>query len=208
MAVAVLGVCLNAGATSYYVSNAGDDRNNGTSPATAWQTLGKVNGQSFNAGDTIYLQRGGVWSEQLVPFSSGSSGNPIRFDAYGIGAAPMISAAVTIPFVSGSWTRIAGGNAWKADVTLYTPFSAGSPTVNVVKFGNVYGRKQPYGGGCTSSIVSKYDWCVSWPSIYVFSPGGANPVETYASDGAIVPTVATASGLQMIYVNGKMWLTA
>ena len=39
IAVAMLGVCLNAGATSYYVSNAGADGNNGTSAGTAWRTL-------------------------------------------------------------------------------------------------------------------------------------------------------------------------
>jgi hypothetical protein len=60
IAVALLGVCLRAEATSYYVSNSGSDLNNGTSTGTPWQTLAKVNAQSFNPGDAIYLQRGGV----------------------------------------------------------------------------------------------------------------------------------------------------
>ena len=58
IAVAMLGVCVNAGATSYYVSNGGADGNNGTSAGTAWRTLAHVNAQTFNPGDTIYLQRG------------------------------------------------------------------------------------------------------------------------------------------------------
>lgn len=202
IAVALLGMCLRAEATSYYVSNSGSDLNNGTSTGTPWQTLAKVNAQSFNPGDAIYLQRGGVWREQLVPPSPGTSGNPIRFDAYGTGAAPVITAATPILFVSGSWTYVAG-STWKATV----PSGFQTATVSMVQFGSVYGRKQPYGTGCTNAIVSKYDWCLSWPSLYVYSPSGTSPTVTYASDGSIVPIVGFATGLQMISINGKSWLT-
>jgi len=205
IAVAVLGVCLRAEGTSYYVSNLGADGNSGTSAGTAWQTLGKVNSQSFNAGDAIYLQRGGVWREQLIPPSSGASGNPIRFDAYGSGAAPVITAATPIAFNDAAWIHVSGGsgNTWKATI----PSGFGAATVNLVQFGKVYGRKQPYGTGCTNTIVSKYDWCVSWPYLYVYSPSTVNPVVTYGSDGSVVPIVGLAAGLQMIYVNNKSWLT-
>lgn len=205
IAVAMLGVCVNVGATSYYVSNGGADGNNGTSAGTAWRTLAHVNAQTFNPGDTIYLQRGGIWREPLIPPSSGTSGNSIKFDAYGSGAAPIITAATPIPFIEGSWVHVEGGsgNTWKAAI----PSPLLTWTVNMVQFGKVYGRKQPYGTGCQYSIVSKYDWCVVFPYLYVYSPSGANPIVTYASDGGIVPIVSSASGLQMIYVNGKSWLT-
>jgi Polysaccharide deacetylase len=205
IAVAMLGVCLKAGATSYYVSNGGADGNNGTSAATAWRTLAHVNAQTFAGGDTIYLQRGGIWREPLIPPSSGTSGNPIKFDAYGSGAAPIITAATPIAFDDDSWAHVEGGNGntWKAAIASLL----GAGTVNMVEFGKVYGRKQPYGTGCQYSIVSKYDWCVVWPNLYVYSPSGTNPIVTYASDGGIVPIVSSASGLQMIYVNGKSWLT-
>jgi hypothetical protein len=78
-----------ASATTYYVSSStGNDSNNGTSSATAWQTIAHVNGQSFQPGDSVMFKRGDVWNESLTPASSGSSGNPITFDAYGSGAAP------------------------------------------------------------------------------------------------------------------------
>ena len=99
IAVAMLGVCLSAEATSYYVSNSGWDNNNGTSAATPWQTFKNVNAGTFHGGDIIYLQRGGVWREQLIPPSSGTSGNPIQFDAYGSGAAPVITAATPMALV-------------------------------------------------------------------------------------------------------------
>jgi len=195
--------CGVASATTYYVSNSGTDAAGCTTAATACRTLGYVNSSiTLNPGDSVLLQRGGVWNEQLIPSGSGTSGSPISFDAYGTGAAPVITAAAPVPFVSGSWSYVSG-STWKATVAT----TILSPTLNVVEFGNLYGRKQPFGSGCAGSIVSKYDWCVSWPSLYVYSAAGVNPVTTYAADGAIVPTVAQASGLAMISIVGKKWLT-
>jgi hypothetical protein len=201
---ACFGLTGSAWAASYYVSSSsGNDSNNGTSAGTAWATLGvHVNGGAFSAGDIIYLKRGDVWNEQLIPPSPGAPGNPIQFDAYGTGAAPVITAAAPISFVSGSWSYVSG-STWKATISS----TIASATVNVMRFGNVYGRKQPYGSGCATSIVSKYDWCLSWPSVYIYSPAGVNPVTTYATDGSIVPIIGTVAGLQMIHVNGKSWLT-
>jgi hypothetical protein len=200
--VMVIAVTASSFAAQYYVSNSGLDSNSGTSAATPWKTLAQVNGSTFNAGDAIYLQRGGVWNESLIPPSSGASGNPITFDAYGTGPAPVITAAAPISFVSGSWTYVSS-NTWKA--TMISTIA--SPTVNMVQFGTMYGRKQPYAGGCTVPIVSKYDWCLTWPYLYVYSPAGTNPVTTYATDGSIVPIVAQASGLAMISIVNTTWLT-
>src|SRR5579859_7953359 len=137
----VLACCVSASATSYYVSSSGgSDANSGTSPTTPWKTFSgignHINAGSFSAGDVIYLNRGDVWNEPLIPPSSGSSGSPISFDAYGTGAAPVITAAAPIPFVSGSWTYISG-STWKARI----PSTIASATVNMVQFGNLYGRK-------------------------------------------------------------------
>lgn len=192
-----------ARAATYYVSSsAGNDSNNGTSPATPWATLRThVNGGSFNPGDVIYLKRGDTWNEQLIPPSNGLSGSPIQFDAYGTGAAPVITGAAPIAFATGSWTYDSG-NTWRA--TIATTIT--SATADMVRFGNVYGAKRT-GASCASVITSKYDWCVSWPILYVYSPAAVNPTTTYAAEGSIVPIIGTPTGLQMVYVNGKSWLT-
>jgi len=202
--ILVLGLSSVAWGASYYVSSSqGNDSNNGASPSTAWKTFGShVNGGTFSGGDVIYLRRGDTWNEQLIPPSSGTAGSPISFDAYGSGPAPVITAAAPVVFVSASWTYVSG-STWKT--TMSTAIS--SPTVNEVQFGNLYGRKQPFGSGCAGSIVSKYDWCLSWPYLYVYSPAGTNPIVTYATDGSIVPIVGQTAGLQMIYINNKTWLT-
>jgi hypothetical protein len=208
----VLACCIGARAANYYVSStSGSDSNNGTSPATAWKTFSAtgnhIKAGSFNPGDVIYLKRGDVWNEQLIPPSSGTSGNPIQFDAYGTGEPPMITAAATIPFVSGSWTFVSG-NVWKTTAPGIVTGMGAATTVDVVRFGSVYGRRQPYGGGCTGAIVSKYDWCLVWPNLYVYSGNMSTPpTMTYAADGSITAYVDSTAGLSLISVVDKSWLT-
>ncbi len=80
-------------ATTYYVDSVGgDDGNSGTSPGAAWQNLTKVSTVTFSAGDQILLKAGSVWnSQQLWPKGSGSAGNPIVIDKYGVGSLPLLN---------------------------------------------------------------------------------------------------------------------
>ncbi|MGO9375572.1 MAG: hypothetical protein ACLQBD_26265 [Syntrophobacteraceae bacterium] len=110
-----------AGVT-YYVSNAnpaGSDSDKGTSPSTPWLTIAKVNSSKFEPGDSILFNSGCTWREQLTVPSSGNSGNPITFGAYGNGAAPIINGA---DIVTG-WTLSTGSiytytPSWNAGITL------------------------------------------------------------------------------------------
>ena len=114
-----------ASATTYYVSSSGgSDSNNGTSVSTPWQTIGHVNVQTFSPGDSILFKRGDVWNESLATASSGSSGNPIAFDAYGTGAAPNLTGYYAVP--SSAWVLVTG-NAWKAPLpSTYTAINFSS----------------------------------------------------------------------------------
>jgi hypothetical protein len=77
-------------ATNYYVKNSGSDVANGLLPATAWQTINKINTSTFLAGDTIFFNRGDTWRETLTVPSSGTSSAYIVFSSYGTGALPKI----------------------------------------------------------------------------------------------------------------------
>ena len=91
LAVAAFLVASFAQSATYYVNCAASgDSGAGTSTATAWKTVGKVNGRSFSPGESILFKRGCTWRETLRPSSSGASGAPITFGAYGTGAAPII----------------------------------------------------------------------------------------------------------------------
>src|SRR5260370_12476428 len=97
-------------ATFYVEATGGVDTNDGRSQATAWKTVAKVNGSTFAEGDEILFKRGQVWNESLVPPSSGASGNPSVFDAYGTGEAPTLTGYVPLP--TASWT-FDSTNVWK-----------------------------------------------------------------------------------------------
>lgn len=186
-------------ATSYYVSPTGLDSNSGTSLATPWLTLAHVNAHSFSPGDTIYLQRGGTWSEPLIPPSSGTSGNPISFDAYGVGPAPVITGAA--PALT--WTYNSG-NIWSAQL----PAAPASATVLNMEFGSLWGQYKAPNTTCLSAgvIVSARDFCSYSGYVYVYDSSPTNaPAAFYGT--TITPILTVASGYQLINISSKKWLT-
>jgi hypothetical protein len=80
--------------THYYVATTGDDGNSGHYGAP-WQTVDKVNGSTFAAGDSIFFNKGDHWHESLVPPSSGTAIKPIVFASYGTGAKPFLDSCGT-----------------------------------------------------------------------------------------------------------------
>ena len=68
--------------TNYYVSNNGDDANDGKTPESAWKTLGKVSCVALLEGDAVLFKRGDLFrgSVQTRP--------GVTYAAYGIGVKP------------------------------------------------------------------------------------------------------------------------
>src|SRR5438552_3234388 len=164
--LAIVGGCAIAAsswASTFYVdATGGIDTNDGLSQASAWKTVAKVNGSTFAAGDQILFKRGQIWNESLVPPSSGASGNPIGFDAYGTGEAPTLTGYVPLP--ASSWTNDST-NVWKTSIT--------SSSFNYVLFGwvgsngtvgSIWGTKFTTG---KSALVSPYQFFFSSNVLYV-----------------------------------------
>ncbi|MFC5829727.1 NosD domain-containing protein [Nonomuraea insulae] len=80
-----------AGATYFVDSRAGDDGAAGTSAATAWKSLDKVNAAALKPGDTISVKRGSGFTGPLRLKASGTAAQPIKIQAYGTGALAKIS---------------------------------------------------------------------------------------------------------------------
>ena len=78
---------------NYYIDSAnGNDANDGRTPATAWQTIAKVNSTTFFGGDSVLFNCGDTWSgTTLHPLGSGISGSPIVVSKYGTGNLPQIN---------------------------------------------------------------------------------------------------------------------
>jgi hypothetical protein len=161
---------ISAWATTYYVSSsAGNDGNVGTSSLAAWQTIAHVNAQTFLPGDSILFKRGDVWNESLTPPSSGSSGVPITFDAYGSGAAPNFTGYYAVP--STAWVVVTG-NAWKAALP------AGYTTINFCLFGSIWGQKV---AAVSSNLTAQWDFYLANGFIYVYSQGNGLSLKFYLS---------------------------
>lgn len=103
-----------ASATDYYVSPTGNDASAGTSQATAWATIDRVNQMAFSyqPGDRVLFQRGGVFRGEVILGSSGTAAQPITVGAYGTGNKPVIKGSILV----NGWTNYQG-NIWTADVT-------------------------------------------------------------------------------------------
>lgn len=78
-------------AANYHVdSGAGNDANDGLTPATAWRSLEKANAALLQPGDRLLLKSGSVWTGQLHPNGSGVAEKRIVLDCYGEGPRPVI----------------------------------------------------------------------------------------------------------------------
>ena len=104
--------------TTYYVKTGGNDLAAGTSDATAWATLSKVNSVTFNPGDRILFRRGDTFRGSLYQTENGTANNWIYYGAYGTGAKPKILGSKDLS-ATGDWENHSG-NIWKTTATLGT----------------------------------------------------------------------------------------
>ena len=67
----------------YYVSNEGDDENDGLSPERPWKSMRKVNCSVYEEGDAVLFRRGDLFRGNV-----GRRHNGVTFGAYGTGKKP------------------------------------------------------------------------------------------------------------------------
>ncbi len=91
--------------TSYYVSNTGNDNNDGLSPETAWATINKINNTSFNQGDGVYFKRGDIWRYDTLFCDEG-----VTYSAYGVGEKPRFYGSPENGTGKEKWTLLEGTN--------------------------------------------------------------------------------------------------
>lgn len=88
-------------ATTYYVKNGGNDSLAGTSDATAWATITKVNA-AVKSGDIVYFQNAGIWVG-VPPILTAKTGVTYDGSSWGTGTRAILSATSnpSNPFKSG-----------------------------------------------------------------------------------------------------------
>jgi hypothetical protein len=73
---------------TYYVSSAGSDSNDGTSPQQAWKTVRQANRADLAPGDGVLFEGGATYSDDtLMPERGGARGKPVVYGSYGQGRA-------------------------------------------------------------------------------------------------------------------------
>lgn len=120
--------------TAYYVSNSGNDLNDGLTPETAINSLDRINTLPLKSGDAILLERGGMWRGSIHINISG-----ITVSAYGEGAKPIINGSRKNYAVDYEWVKTDYENIWK-----YT-YPIGMDVCHIVCDGNVHCVKKCFG---------------------------------------------------------------
>lgn len=92
------------GKTCYYISNNGNDSNDGKSPEKAWKSLSKANSVS-GSNSAVLFERGGLWRGTL------STRSGVTYSNYG-------DISKSLPIISGSRQNYADSSLWVA--TEYT----------------------------------------------------------------------------------------
>ncbi len=94
--------------TKYYVSNSGDDNNDGKTPETAWATIDRANNHTYEWDDGVLFKRGDFFRGNLLTCSG------VTYAAYGEGAKPVLSASEENGAGEEKWILVDGTtNVWK-----------------------------------------------------------------------------------------------
>ncbi len=176
--------------TDFFVANSGSGGSDAASGLVGfpWETVGKVNVQSFSAGDTISFNKGDEFDDAtLTPPSDGSSGSPIIFQAYGSGANPRIYGGLDITGVTGDWTD-ATGDKWTRTVT-------GTPAI--VVFDSVMGVEAT----SQANVTVAPEWFHTGTTLTVFSE--QNP----ATEFTRIDLSVTSDPAVLLQLTARDWLT-
>lgn len=87
--------------TAYYVSNSGNDNNDGLTPETPWKTIDKVNQSNLGYGDAVFFERGGIYRGVLCFLNPGGY---VTVSAYGEGEKPIITSSEECAADAEKWT--------------------------------------------------------------------------------------------------------
>jgi hypothetical protein len=157
--------------TDYYCDATGGlDSNSGLTTLLPWQTRTRVATGPLSPADTVYCKRNEVWQEVQNVNASGTSGNPITYDAYGSGPAPVLSAADKIT----GWTLdsvVAGGERYWANWT--TP----APAYAWIDYGLDVSQTVSINQGSLAAAdqVGEHFWDSATSKVYLVMPTGQVP---------------------------------
>lgn len=186
-------VTAKEGGKNIYVSNSGDDGNDGLSPETAIASLTKAMGMA-RSGDAVLLERGGFWRGTIV------GKNGVSIGAYGEGNKPTVYGSVDGTKLE--WVQSEENeNIWVADVGV-------SSDIGLVVFdnGKAFGNRK----GSLEAVVKNFNFFFKsrGTELYLYYDKG-NPAEDfYAIEICNYNTIlepksnSTIQNLRLMYTGG------
>ncbi|MBO4475304.1 MAG: hypothetical protein J5737_01085 [Bacteroidales bacterium] len=164
----------------YFVSNDGDDGNDGLSEATPIKTISKVNSLALKPGDAVLFRRGDTWRrnparidwEYMIPTKPG-----VTYSSYGSGEKPRILGSPWNAAEEGVWTPSDKNNVYVYDAS-FGKCAVGGMLLD----GKLCPLVNPsYGlSDLTHSCLTKDGTCFQEGSkLYICSTGG-NPSERWS----------------------------
>jgi hypothetical protein len=173
---------------TYYVDNVGgSDANNGTSEATPFATMAKVNALDLLPGQTVAFKEGDIWHEMLTISHSGSNALPINYTSYGSGQQPVIDASDTVT----GWKQ--GGTASSSSLPGYVWSRPQATNPLLINFAGQAGT--PVSNHAAISAAKQFAWDGS--TLYVYS----NSDPTSIVEVAARPSALTSAGASYIEVS-------
>ena len=150
----------------YYVSAQGCDTNDGLSPESAWQTIGKMM-ESVSGGDTIKLRCGDTFYGNIHLPTGISEDEPTVLTSYGEGEKPTVS-QYKMP-VHGAWERHIDG-VWKLDLTDTSKFTGNTKDIDTnVGFMKVNGEYKYRKRFHLADLAYPWDFYCDDQYVYVLS---------------------------------------
>jgi parallel beta-helix repeat protein len=175
------------GHLTYFVDNAGgSDANNGTSPATPFATIAKVNTLNLMPGQTVAFKAGDVWHEMLTISHSGAHGLPITYTSYGAGHQPVVDASDTVT----GWRRGGASSIGHPSYIWSRPQPANPKLIN---FAGQTGT--PVANRADITAAKQFSW--DGANLYVYS----NKEPTSIVEIAARQSALTSSGASYITVS-------
>ena len=93
----------------FYVSNSGNDNNDGLTPQTAWATIGKVNRSTLLlSGGTVLFERGSTWRGETLSAMPG-----VTYSVYREGAKPLLFGSPYDAANFGVWEKTDTPNVYR-----------------------------------------------------------------------------------------------
>jgi len=190
-------------ATTYYVSDSGDDDLAGTSTDTAWVTIAKLNADgNHTSGDTVLFKRGDAWNcydDEILKAKDG-----IIYGAYGTGNKPVLMNGYAI-VADSNWTEDTAHALWNTTDTI---------TYEVANLWNSSGSVSRNKTNSNVTLANQGDWMYEVATQVVMINSTDNPHTVYGdlilSVDNMVINITNAdnviiSNLSLLYANDGVW---